>query len=225
MRKFGFLLMIALPALSGCAGWPDTYNARPVVPGGSHVLEPDEIIVFGRILFIENGKEKAPYGLGKPFWQLANPESKPGTEGQADKRWIIPFLSTDKDGFFAYAIPAGHYEMTFVAPFYYLPMIDPALEFDASTPGRAYYLGELEVDFDATTWLGGLWGNYITHLNQLEVLDRFSESSGQFGARGTGSDSIGKALLARIHGRIPELKSTAPGDMLVAPAGSIRFGK
>lgn len=198
--------MFALLVVSGCASLPETLNARSVEPGETPTLKQDEILVFGRILFAENGTSKAPYGLGKPIWQLENPEVKPALGEQSRKRRILPFLSTRKDGVFAYVIPAGRYEMTHVEPLGYLPHIDPALEFDANEPGLAYYLGDLEVDIDASIWLGGLWGNYITHLNHIEVRDRFDETSAQFAGTLPGSALSRKCLLSRIHGRIPHLK-------------------
>lgn len=66
-------------------------------------------------------------------------------------------------------IPAGRYQVSHMEPRHYLPHIDPALAFDGATPCRAYYLGDLEVDIETTSWLGGLWGDYITRLDRLEV--------------------------------------------------------
>lgn len=223
-RVASYLLPFAFLILQGCAGMPETFLARRVDPGASPSLNPGEVLIFGHILFIENGKDKAPYGLGKPLWQLASAVPVPTVNGDTPAQHIIPFLSTRKDGLFAYIIPAGHYEMAFVAPFYYLPMIDPALEFDASEPGRIYCLGDLELDIDTSVWLGGLWGNHITHLNHIEVLDRCEEARGKMPIGALDSEPTRKTLLTRIHGRVAELKSTAAGGMLVAPAG-LRFGR
>jgi hypothetical protein len=61
MKRCGFLLvMLALLVLGGCAGLPETVSARRIEPGQTPALNPVEIVVFGRILFIENGKDKAP---------------------------------------------------------------------------------------------------------------------------------------------------------------------
>lgn len=206
MKPSRLLFMFAFLILSGCASAPGPISARRVEQGETLTLKRDEILIFGRILFTENGMRKEPYGLGKPAWQLMNPETKPAIGVEATKRKVLPFLSTRKDGVFAYVIPAGHYEMTHVEPFYYLPMIAPALEFHANEPGLAYYLGDLEADIDSSIWLGGLLGNYITRLKRLEVMDRFDEARGQFVGIIPGSDPIRKALLTRINGRIPQLK-------------------
>jgi hypothetical protein len=205
VKPSGLLVLFVLLIVSGCASLPETIGAHRVEPGETVPLKQGEILVFGRILFVENGKSKMPYGLGKPYWQLMSPKGKAGI-GQSEKRKILPFLSTREDGVFVYVIPAGRYEMSYVEPFGYIPMIDPAIEFDAAEPGQAYYLGDLEVDIDASIWLGGLWGNYITRLNSLEVKDRFDETRELAAGIVTDSDSPRKALLIPIQGRSPQMK-------------------
>lgn len=205
MKPSGLLVLFILLILSGCASMPETIGAQRVEPGETLTLKQDEILIFGRILFIENGKSKMPYGLAKPHWQLMSPKGNAGT-GQSDRRRILPFLSTRMDGVFVYVIPAGRYEMTHVQLFGYLPLVDPAIEFDASEPGQAYYLGDLEVDFDASLWVGGLWGKYITSINSLEIKDRFDETRGLAAGAISDFNSIRKALLTPIHGRTPQMK-------------------
>lgn len=218
------LLTVVLPALAGCATLSEPFGARSLEPGSTPTLSKDEVVIFGRILFIENGKRKAPYDWGKPIWQLTSPAPTSDADGQPARHRNFPFLTTRKDGVFAYLMPAGRYEMTDLAPFYYTPLIDPALEFDASEPGKAYYLGDLEVDIEVSTWLGGLWGNYITHLNYLEAVDRLEQVGGQLSEIHAADVPVRKALLARIYGRVPELK-TSPAGMLVAPPRNIRFSR
>jgi hypothetical protein len=70
--------------------------------------------------------------------------------------------------------------MSHMEPLHYMPHIDPALAFDGATPCRAYYLGDLEVDIETTSWLRGLWGDYITRLDRLELADRFDPGQGRF---------------------------------------------
>ncbi|MEW5770140.1 MAG: hypothetical protein AB1831_07205 [Pseudomonadota bacterium] len=208
MNLPGIAMLLASLLVTGCASMPETQMARRVDPGQAPALRTGEVLIYGRILFIENGASKAPYGLGKPLWSVITrqPVVAPQADGagpQPPRRRNIPFLSTRKDGVFAYAIPAGHYEMGGLVPFYYTPFIEPALEFDASEAGRAYCLGDLEVDYDASSWLGGLWGNYITHLNHVEVIDRCDGLAGQVLVDATAAPPAKKALLSRIYGRIP----------------------
>jgi hypothetical protein len=208
MNLPGIVMLLASLLLTGCASVPETQFARRVDAGTVPVLGPDEVLIYGRILFIENGKSKAPYGLGKPVWSVITTQPQgavpsPETDGQPPRRKNIPFLSTRKDGVFAYVIPAGHYEMGGLVPFYYTPFIDPAMEFDASEAGQAYCLGDLEVDYDASSWLGGLWGNYITHLNHFEVVDRCDALHGQIFSSYKLASPLRKALLTRIYGRMP----------------------
>lgn len=208
MKHSAILSIVATLYLFGCASFPETLSARRIEPGNAFVLNSKEIVIFGRILFTENGMSKIPYGLSKPLWQITTPEREqaPGEPGPVEKRRVIPFLSTGKDGAFRYVIPAGRYAVTHVVPLYYTPMIDPAMEFDAGEPGYAYYLGDFEVDFDSWSWLGGLWGNYITRIRHLEVVDRFDEVRDLFLRDFPNSYLAKKALLVPIKGRQPGLK-------------------
>lgn len=218
--------MLAVLALSGCAGLPEVEypGARAIEPGETASLRQDEVLVFGRILFIENGANKHPYALGKPIWYLVSRPSMPVVKEFSGKRRVIPFLSTRKDGVFAYLIPAGRYEMSFVAPFYYVPFIRPALEFSAEQPGMAYYLGDLELDIEATSLLGGLWGNYITRLNHQEVVDRFDEVVPLVASPFVVPGAARKAMMVRVRGAIPMLEEQQGGVPMIGP-GSIKFGR
>lgn len=215
------LVLLACLVLSGCATLAETEypGSRAIDPGEAPALRQDEVVIFGRILFTENGVSKLPYGLGRPLWQLTSPPHKAVRGQPMGKRRIIPFLSTRKDGVFVYAIPAGRYEIAHIVPFYYTPTIVPALEFSADQPGKAYYLGDLELDIDATSWLGGLWGNYITHLNYLEVVDRFDELGAHMANAFVASEPPQKSLLVRTRGRIPTLMDQGGAGILVSPGG------
>ena len=180
------LAVIVVLLLAGCAGVPGTRAARPLEPGAPVALAPDEAVVFGSILFVENGKPKYPYGLGKPMWFVE------GLHGN----W--PHFGADKDGAFYLALPAGSYRLRSVVPFYYTPYICMPYRFEAPQPGKAYYVGALRIEFESTVMLGGLWGNYIDSVDYVEVLDR--------------SDTmpfvvlpVEKALMTRIPGRQPAL--------------------
>ena len=205
MRRSGLLIMLATLIVPGCASLPETLSARPATSGEVPVLRQGEILVFGRILFTENGKSKVPYGLGKPLWQLETPEPASPSEQPAEKRRILPFLSTDRDGAFAYAIPTGHYEIAHAEPLGYTPLLYPGLEFEAREPGLAYYLGDVEVNIDSSIWLGGLWGNYITRIERVEVVDRFDEARNRFAQRLPNPERIRKTLLVPTQARRPHL--------------------
>lgn len=183
----------------------ETHSARRLEAGDAVSLKSDEVLIFGRILFTESGESKLPYGLDRPLWQIESMVSQTNNEPER-KRRVIPFLRTDAEGNFAYVIPAGRYEISHVEPLGYVPYIDPALAFDADEPGVTYYLGDLEVDIDAWHWLGGLWGNYITRINRLQVIDRFDLTNSQFVARMPPAVFPKKALLWAIEGRQPEMK-------------------
>lgn len=204
--KLPGLLIVFVTLIAGCASLPETHKARPAVHGEPLVLKQDEILIFGRILFTENGTSKVPYGLGKPLWQLETPEPASGLTPPAEKRRILPFLGTDTDGRFAYVIPAGRYEIAHAEPLGYQPLLCPSLEFDAREPGLAYYLGDVEIDFHAWSWLGGLWGNYITRIGRVEVVDRFNAARDALAQQHAGHpERTGKALLTPIRTRQPHL--------------------
>jgi hypothetical protein len=137
-------------------------------------------------------------------------------------RRVIPFLGARPDGRFAYVIPAGRYQMSHMEPLHYMPHIDPALAFDGATPCRAYYLGDLEVDIETTSWLGGLWGDSITRLDRLELADRFDPGQGRFTGCDGGPEPVLKALLGRIPGRTSELKSNFPASLMGTFPGGLR---
>ena len=206
MKLAGVWLVFIALVVSGCASLPETRHARPTPPDEPVVLKQGEVLVFGRLLFTENGQSKVPYGLGKPLWQLESPKPVSESAPPTTKRTILPFLSTDAEGFFAYVIPAGQYEIAHLEPLGYTPLLRPGLEFDAREPGRAYYLGDIEVDFDAWSWLGGLWGNYISRITRVEVVDRFDTTRDALTQRlARDPEHIGKALLTTPPGQSPQL--------------------
>ncbi len=228
MDLAGRCLIVGLLALSGCSTTPEvTVWTRAVDTEHPAVLEADTVIVFGRIVLRENGRSKLPYTLGKPVWQLREilPEGATDTVETPRMRHHVPFLSTDKDGSFVYAIPAGRYEMIHLEPFYYTPFVRPWLETEAAPPGVACYFGDLEMDYEATSWLGGLWGNYIERINRLEVIDRFAATRARVARRLPPGLTATRCLLTRIRGRFPTLPEP---DVLPLPPthpGHIEFGK
>jgi len=215
------LLASAMLAASGCASIPDSLAARMPEPGQPFPLAAGEAVIFGRILLIENSRAKSPYGAGKPMWRIS---CKAGLRSSSST-----LLTTRPDGSFVYAIPAGECEIDTVVPFYYTPMIQPAVRFAARTPGKAHYLGDLIVDYEATTWLGGLWGNYIERLHWVGVEDHMPGADamryGSFSQVPAATLPAIRALFESIPGRQPLLPrdSHMPG---VSPgSGSIHFGK
>jgi hypothetical protein len=73
-------------------------------------------------------------------------------------------------------------------------------------PGRACYLGDVEVDFDAWSWLGGLWGNCLSRITRIEVVDRFDATRDALAQRlARDPERIGRALLTASPGQSPQL--------------------
>jgi hypothetical protein len=209
-----FLLVTVL--LAGCGTTPTMYEAKSIDEPQPLLLGDNEVLITGKIIFIENGKSKAPYGLGRPNWMLLHNPDDLGPHLTEQMKlggreiWgdlYIPFLSTEKDGSFYYIVPAGEYLMKDVVPFYYTPYIFPAVSFNATQPGKIYYIGTLSIDIDTTTVLGGLWGNYINTLNFLEVKDEFDSARQTILEKFPGVDKkiINKALMKRLPGNFPTL--------------------
>jgi hypothetical protein len=227
MRFSIWLFPVLAPILFGCASTVDvkSYTAQAVRDGTTITLQEDEVIIFGRILFIENGRSLVPYGFQtRPWWWLSCTVPPESATGKPGRLWTLSPRTRD-DGTFIYVIPSGRHEIMHLSPFYYMPLILPALEFEVSTPGVAYYLGDLEVDYDATRWLGGLWGNHIKNLNYLEVVDRYDEARARLSA--TLGDTTGmpvqKALMTRIHGQVPGLDEPG-GAIFMGSPGTFKFG-
>lgn len=207
-RVVNLLLALVMLIVTGCESMPLMGPVRKMTVDQPSALSVGEIIIFGRILFIENGTPKAPYALGRPTWSLKSLAVTAESDAKKQaKPTHISFLSTDKNGLFRYVIPAGRYELSHVEPFYYMPLIQTALAFEAIEPGRAYYLGDLVLDIDTTSMLWGLWGNYINSLNHLEVRDQFDATRSDL--MRTLPDMAGtqfsKSLLARLPGQFPQL--------------------
>lgn len=220
MRQVIFLLMLLVSFLSGCASAPERCDVRPIER--TSIVNPgeNESIIFGRILFTENGKSTIPYGFQtKPWWRIRSP---PEYAGEKRIKCSAGHLGTQKDGTFVYIIPAGQYEVTHIRPNYYTPFIIPALKFSAEKPATAYYIGDLEIDYDSTRWLGGLWGNYIHHLNYLEVIDRYEQM--QALVQDLIPLPVETNLMVRIRGQIPHLEEEQ-GGVPIMNFGTIQFGK
>ena len=69
MKPSSILSILATLCLFGCASFPETLSARRVEPGDTLVLDQKEILIFGRILFTENGKSKIPYPARHPGFE------------------------------------------------------------------------------------------------------------------------------------------------------------
>ena len=227
MARVYIFLSLLLLHLAGCGTVPIQYLPQSLLHTPDAPILEDEVVIFGRILFTENGELQVPYGFQtRPRWTLTSPANEPGivdAYGRKASLWIP--LRADEDGLFVYVIPAGRYRVASVKPFYYTPFIYTALEIEVRTPGKAYYLGDLEVDYDSTRWLGGMWGNYIHSLNYLEVVDRSDRAFPEFAA-GPGRSRglpVGKALMVRVRGGFPTINEEDGWFMLRGGSGPKKY--
>ena len=183
--------------LLGCTGLPKRLEPRALNPDTELRLSQGEVVIFGKILLVENGRPKFPYKLGKPVWSLQT------SDGSA--RAVL--LSTETDGSFYLVVPAGIYHVVTAEPFYYTPPICLPLRFNALEAGTAYYIGDLRIEFETTVVLGGLWGNYINSVDYVEIVDDFNSTAKSLGSKAPGASNlqVAKAPLERIPGRRPKL--------------------
>lgn len=189
---FGFVIGIVI-VLTACAEIP----SRQIPPGPEATLANDEVLIFGKIRFIQNGKPITSYTLAKPLWELW-PISKK-KNGRA--------FSTEEDGSFYYVIPVGTYNLNFIYRIGYRPSIDPSVRFNVASGGQAVYLGTLSIDIELTSWLGGFGGNSIYEINIVEVVDEFEAAKQQLLVRypDMGGHRISESLMFHVPGTSPHL--------------------
>lgn len=213
MRFALWLLCSELTLLSGCAAMPQSCNVRglpadleqEIVGTMERVtsLESSDTVVFGRIVFIRNGKSELPYGFNAP--RLIVRQSLSTSPGKAP--CLTDTLGSIRmDGLFVYVLPAGRYEIGAVS--FDSNMVLPAVAFDAHEPGSAYYLGDLVIDYEASK-VDPQQPHEWRHLNKLEVVDHYDEvrtkASTQL-SQLKKSPPVRKALMIRVWDRAPKFQ-------------------
>jgi hypothetical protein len=214
MLFYRIVFAVWIASVSGCASFPEVISPKEITPGVAVALEAGEVLVFGKVSLIENGEARAPkwhpYSTGAMLFldkQTDNgtPKDQPNAISSASARQIRVPLKTRKNGEFSVIIPSGRYVVAYVMPTYPCG-IKPELAFDAPTPGKAYYLGEMIVDVDTSFSLLRMDFHCIS-LNFLEVTDQYeSERSALLKMiPELPAESITKALMTRISGHFPSL--------------------
>ena len=71
MARAHVLLSLLLLHLAGCGAVPVQYLPRSLLYTPDAPILEDEVVIFGRILFTENGELQVPYGFQtRPSWTL-----------------------------------------------------------------------------------------------------------------------------------------------------------
>ncbi|NJD36617.1 MAG: hypothetical protein FIA96_17630 [Betaproteobacteria bacterium] len=220
------LAAASLITLAGCSSMPERIKARPVAAGSPLSLGPEEVLLFGQVGTLVNGEVNAPnwnlFGTGA-FLQLRKLPALDVSDKSLSESAFIGF-ETDKNGSYRMVVPAGRYVLT-RAHLFSECTLNLKMAVNASVPGRAYYLGELIVDLEASSGLIAS-AKTCSRLNYLEVIDDFE------GARtallvempGMVLASTGKQLMRRVPGSFPSSERVTYGGAYVNP-GSIHFGK
>lgn len=216
----GLVLLGLLVSLPGCKTRP-MRDVRLEPAGVSVKVAPGDALVFGRLKFVVNGEVMDDCTLlACPRWML---ERSPRFDRDTFRRirrgegyavsaitsddYFLTGLTTEDDGSFYYLVPAGRYGVSSLENAWYAPGIYPALQFDASEPGVAHYLGTVIVDIDVTRYLGGLHGVIIRRINMLEVVDEFAEYARRLRARHPSQPPlpVRKSLMQPVPGQHPVL--------------------
>lgn len=221
VRLATFMLAAAsLIALAGCSSMPERIKARPIAAGNPLSLGPEEVLLFGRVGTLVNGEIKAPnwnpFGTGALI-QLRKLHAFDVSDKSLSESEFIGF-ETDKNGSYRMVVPAGSYLLT-RAHLFSKCTLNLKMAVDASVPGRAYYLGELVVDVEAS-------GGTCSRLNYLEAKDGFETARSELLVEIPDMPlaATGKQLMRRVPGSFPNLERVSSGGGYI-PAGSVRFGR
>lgn len=179
-RSLRLLVVISLPGLllAGCqsTAWIEPVGTLPTAPTELSDTElGEEVLVFGRIRWIQNGEERTDYQSGYG-WNI-RPQYYRLEDGQHGT------LGVAEDGTFTWQLPRGTYLAYQLKWFdswdgwHRLPL---RLAFQAPQAHQAYCVGTLIVKLQAKRDLiGGLW---IKDWN-LELEDSCAEDQLWFAAR------------------------------------------
>jgi len=206
MLFYRIVLTVWIVSVSGCV----TFQEQ-ITPGAVVTLEAGEVLVFGKVGLIKNGEARAPkwslFSTGAMLFfykQTDNGASKDQLDAitSPSARQVHIRLITRKNGDFSVIIPSGRYVVEHIVPTDGCS-IKPETAFDASTPGKAYYLGEMIIDVDTSFFPQP----QCDSLNFLEVTDQYEiERSALLKMiPELPPETITKALMTRIPGHFPSL--------------------
>jgi hypothetical protein len=156
-KKLIAILVLCFLALSGCVS-----RLGRVGPGEAIALPESEALIFGKIIFIENNEEKAPYGAWtrKPFPTVFQVES--------EKYYVGP--EVERDGSFYWKVPRGTYVVSKVE---YAYAVLPQVAFQTPPEADAVYLGTLIIDVETRQMVAF---RYAEKINAISVVNEFDKA-------------------------------------------------
>lgn len=204
-RKFILIPILFLFVLSGCS--PQLINKAS--PDTSIASLNENILIFGRINWFENGEEKK---RSITFKTLRAEDMKQGT------------IKVEKDGSYFALLPKGTYvvhQLVWRDPWDGMHWLVPKLAFQVADGYQAYYLGTLVVDIKAKRdIIGGLWLKGTT----VALKDEENEAMEAFRNRYPGQEiNVAKALM--VHDRsIPGIEELENKRLFLDVLRSLYFG-
>jgi len=166
-KRWIITFLIGVLLLSGCAA------IKSVGPGTTVALAESEAIVFGKVIFIENHKEKIPYSA----WTRPGPRmSFLHVESGKYIDWgFAPVY--EKDGSFYWTMPTGTYIIPDIRFDYF---ILPQVAFQVPSGADAFYLGVLKIDVETKQIIAR---HYVKEVNSITVEDEFDKAKEAFISR------------------------------------------
>lgn len=143
--------------LTGCAS---RLSVKTVDPTETVEHLEKEALIFGKIIFRENGEEMVPYGIfRKPALTLLHIES--------GKQKV---MTLQRDGAFYWMVPRGTYNIPDIGYDRCDYLIYPRVTFSIPPEGGAFYLGTLTIDMGIERFL---FIRLSQEINSIEVIDEF----------------------------------------------------
>jgi hypothetical protein len=205
-RKFILITLIFLLVLPGCA---PRINVKKAPPGTTVLSSGEDVLIFGGIRWIENGKNKKRTIILRV---LRAEDSKTGT------------IRVEKDGRFFTLLPRGTYiihRFDWFDPWDGQHWIVPKVAFQVADSQHSYYLGVLVVNISAKRdIIGGLWVKGVTSY----IEDEEDEAMEAFRKRYSDQEvKVAKALM--IHDpSIPRMTDLESQRLLLDVLRSLHFG-
>ena len=162
-RKLTILFFLAFLVFSGCA---PRLSIKEIKPGKTITLSEGEAFVFGKVVFIENGEEKAPYS----WWRQKPIPSIFHIESEKQTRW----WSLEENGNFYWVVPRGTYIIPDIQFGY---IILPQVAFQVPPGGDAFYLGTLKIDVEIKRVIGI---QSLEKINSITIIDEFDREKELF---------------------------------------------
>ncbi len=164
-------------------------STKKVYPGKSVPLSEGEAIIFGKIVFIENNKEKIPYNS----WRLPIVSIFNADHGKDVGQW-----SVDKDGSFYWIVPRG---VHIISEIRYDYTIRPQIAFQVPSSVDAFYLGTLKLDITMKRIVAR---HYLKSVNSITITDEFDKAKETLLSRNPEFTSkIGKSLMIHTNPSLP----------------------